>query len=393
MSIRDIDEMILPSWYQPSKAEIFQQHYTAHFIGNFFNPASFRSRQAAWAYHLPAILASTSTPAVQAATRAATMAFYGTVAEDIVVQTEACRWYVKGMAHQRNELEKTSSPTRVRDLDIASVLAPLMFSIFETIMMTSHTGWVQHMHAAIRVLEVLGPEACQEGFAHNLFKAVRVSAVYCADSWKSPPALESNEWCTIPFLIRSKTAYDLLDDISMQVPRCLILRHRFRDLKDSGKLREAEHLAPELESHVHEIDEDPVSTDAILLSSSQSRAEPRDATRNFTIRYKYSNTAHATTIARFNTLCLIALGAMRQLSSMTKYSDEITTHCDSILAAVQYHECAGAAHTGAISMLHPMIVAFHQAVSRKQRIAIRNALRAWGKPRGVDKFISLVPEA
>ncbi|KAL8949234.1 MAG: hypothetical protein Q9222_004642 [Ikaeria aurantiellina] len=408
MSIREIDEMTLPPWYQPSKADIFQQHYTAHFIGNFFNPASFRSRQAAWAYHLPAILASTSTPAVQASTRAATMAFYGTIAEDTVVKTEACRWCVKGMAHQRNELEKTSSPTRARDLDIASVLAPLMFSIFETIMMTSHTGWIQHMQAAIRVLEILGPEACQEGFAHSLFKAVRLSSVYCADYWKSPPAIESKDWCTIPFLIRGKTAHDLVDDISMQVPCCLILRHRYGEAISSGRIKDAEKIAPDLEAagqnmlnelntwweqHIHEIDEDPSNIGTILPSRSRTGTPNANATRNFIIRYSYNSTAHASTIARFNALCLIALGAMRQLSSMTEYGDEITTHGDSILAAVQYHERAGAAHTGAISMLHPMIMAFHQAVSRKQRMALRNALRVWGKPRGVGKFVSAVPEA
>ena len=175
--MQQIDTMTLPMWYQPSKADLFQQHFTAHFIGNFFNPASFAVRQNMWAFHLPAILASTTSPSVEYATRAATMAFYGTKAEDSAIKTEACRWYVKGMGYQRNELEKASSPNRTAQLDITSVLAPFMFSVFETIMMTSKSGWVQHMQAASKFLELLGPEACQEGLAWSLLRSVRLGVV------------------------------------------------------------------------------------------------------------------------------------------------------------------------------------------------------------------------
>ena len=105
------------------------------------------------------------------------MAFYGTKAEDDAVKTEACRWYVKGMGFQRKELEKASSPSHEHQLDITSVLAPLMFSIFESIMMTAKTGWVQHMHAACKFLEILGPEACQDGLAYNVLRSVRLGVV------------------------------------------------------------------------------------------------------------------------------------------------------------------------------------------------------------------------
>ena len=130
-----------------------------------------------WAYHLPAILASTNSSAVEYATKAATMAFYGTKAGDDAIKTEACRWYVKGLGYQRTELERASSPDRAQQLDITSVLAPLMFSIFETVMMTSHNGWVQHMQAASKFLELLGPEACQEGLAWSLLRSVRLGVV------------------------------------------------------------------------------------------------------------------------------------------------------------------------------------------------------------------------
>lgn len=177
LSLQEMGSIQLPLWYQPSKADLFQQHFTSHFISNFFNPASFLRKHNMWAYHLPAILASTTSPAVEHATRAATMAFYGTKAGDDSVKTEACRWYVKGLGLQRNELQKASSPGRGQQLDSTSVLAPLMFSIFETIMMTSKFGWVQHLHAACKFLEVIGPEACQDGLGYSLLRSVRLGVV------------------------------------------------------------------------------------------------------------------------------------------------------------------------------------------------------------------------
>lgn len=151
--------LALPTWYQPSKADIFQQHFTSHFIGNFFNPESFLAKQNGWAHHLPSVLSLVKSPAVEAAVRATTMAFYGIRSNDVAIKTEACRWYSKGLRFQRIELERASSAGQVHGLDVASALAPLLFSIFETFMVTNPFGWIQHMHAAVRFFEILGPDA------------------------------------------------------------------------------------------------------------------------------------------------------------------------------------------------------------------------------------------
>lgn len=176
-SIEDIRDMELPHWYQPSKEEIFQQHFTAHFIGNFFNPASFLTKLNLWIYHLPAIMCSDAPPAVHCAIRAATMAFYGTKVSDVSLQTEASRWYVRGLELQRKELEKLSSSQSTNQLDATALLAPLMFSIFETIIVTERKGWAQHLHAAARFLELLGPHGCKDGIANSLFRSVRMGLV------------------------------------------------------------------------------------------------------------------------------------------------------------------------------------------------------------------------
>lgn len=167
----------LPTCYQPSKADIFQQHFTSHFIGNFFNPESFLAKQNGWAHHLPSVLSLVKSPAVEAAVRATTMAFYGIRSNDVAIKTEACRWYSKGLRFQRIELERASSAGQVHGLDVASALAPLLFSIFETFMVTNPFGWIQHMRAAVRFFEILGPDACKDGLGYGLLRAVRLGAV------------------------------------------------------------------------------------------------------------------------------------------------------------------------------------------------------------------------
>lgn len=60
---------------------------------------------------------------------------------------------------------------------ITALLAPSMFSLFETVMVTKTTGWLQHLYAAWRILELVGPEACQDGVASALFRSIRIAIV------------------------------------------------------------------------------------------------------------------------------------------------------------------------------------------------------------------------
>lgn len=102
------------------------------------------------------------------------MAFYGTKTGDVSLQIEASKWYGKGLSQQRNELDQISNDSTNQELKITGLLAPLMFAMFETVMVTNANGWAQHLHAASRMLELLGPEACQDGVANSLFRTIRV---------------------------------------------------------------------------------------------------------------------------------------------------------------------------------------------------------------------------
>ena len=115
------------------------------------------------------------------------MAFYGTKASDLSLQTEASRWYVRGLGLQRTELEKVSSSQSTKQLDATALLAPLMFSMFETIMVTERLGWAQHLCAAARFLELLGPHACKDGIVNSLFRSIRAGLVSLLQSPCSGP--------------------------------------------------------------------------------------------------------------------------------------------------------------------------------------------------------------
>ena len=221
-------------------------------------------------------------------------------------------------------------------------------------------------------------------------------------SWKMPPLLASEEWCTVPFAISGKTAYDLLDDIFLQVPAAVILRTRWKGLVASGMDRDAEMLAPEVAAagrvllrkldawwneHIEEINNGSAHRHiSPPLSPSDPESSP-SPTSNFVVPKIFNDTFHAQTISKFNAICMAAFGMIRLVSTGVDFRKEITLHGESILSAYRYHERAGVAHTGAISMLHQLIVLYYQAVTRKQREAAKSALLTWGKPRGIGKFV------
>ena len=114
---------------------------------------------------------------------------------------------------------------------------------------------------------------------------------------------------------------------------------------------------------------------------------PKGPTSNFVIPQTFSDTYHASSVAKFNSICIIVFSVLRGMSNTPIHGAEITVHGDSILSATRYHERAGVAHTGSISMLHQLMVLYYQAVNKRQREAAKAAVIRWGKPRGVGRFV------
>jgi hypothetical protein len=166
----------LPSSYQPSRAAAFQQHFVSHLISSLRSALLYRTKLRSWAFELPTILASAG-PTTMYSIRAAAMAYYGILTSDESIQTDACRWYAMGLTCQRSFLQKCAIRRPVEMPTAGDICAPVMFSIFEVVVCTAPSGWIHHLSAAGRMLEMRGPENCRDGTAHMLFRTVRVSSV------------------------------------------------------------------------------------------------------------------------------------------------------------------------------------------------------------------------
>ncbi|KAL8690999.1 MAG: hypothetical protein Q9218_003675 [Villophora microphyllina] len=396
--------MELPDWYQPSKADIFQQHFTAYFICNWFNQSSFLTKLNLWVYHVPAITCSSPSLAVQYSIRAATMAFYGIKSGDVTLQTEASKWYGLGMAEQRTELEHLSAYPDEQQLSFTGLLAPLMFSMFETVMLTNPTGWAQHLQAASRMLEMMGPEACQDGVANSLFRSIRVGMIYIVMSWNTTPALASEPWCTIPYKHRPKTIIDILDDILFQFPACYVLRTRWRELTEAldaeaDVVQEefivmAQDLKSKLDwfwSHYGDHLTGNTTLDSSeFVSIFDALPLTNGSTATFSTPSSFRDTFSAQLTATYNAGCLLICGLLRSTTPMPdSYDEEINIHGQSILSIADYHEQSGPSHTGCISMIFPLRALIMEARSDDQWKAAQRAIVTWGKQRGVVKLCNL----
>ncbi len=164
------------------QATPYRQVIMQHFITAFFNPQSHEMRPNSWVYELPTLMSDHSSSALAYSVRAASMAHYGKRTGDMSMQMEACRWYDRGLEAQRLESERTELHLLTggnidQRLGVAAVSAPVMFSLFESMMTTSFVAWAQHLKAAAKMLEMRGAINCQSGLIHHVFRTVRIGAV------------------------------------------------------------------------------------------------------------------------------------------------------------------------------------------------------------------------
>jgi hypothetical protein len=132
---------------------------------------------------LPSIFAEYRlSPTCEYAYRAGTMAFYGKLTGDLVIQMEASRWYQKSLQVQITKLNRDSALEKCRPRSVEDILIPMMLCLFESSICTSMMGWVHHVGAGAKLLENIGPVACQTIPLHNIFLTLRLNSVRLAVS-------------------------------------------------------------------------------------------------------------------------------------------------------------------------------------------------------------------
>jgi len=167
--------------HQPSRAEAFSRLFVSHFIESFGNASE---QLPVWIDKIPEFLTSPVPAPVKHSIHAAAMAFYGIMTRNVSIQTEATRFYSNALRTQRYLLQHRTlltSNTRTRTIlpsvDM-TVCASIMMCHFELMASTTPYGWIHHIHAAARILEIRGPENCRLGLENDMFRAtVRIGIV------------------------------------------------------------------------------------------------------------------------------------------------------------------------------------------------------------------------
>lgn len=175
---------LIPSCYQPSRADPFEQLFFSHFFETHGRGLE-TIRACSWLSKIPMLLfTSFKSPAMKYSTRAACMAFYGALNGQIPIQVEARKTYLKALESQRFEMygrgedctTSTSTPAPMFASEEA-ICTSIMMSYFEMVTASSFWAWEKHLQAAASMLELRGPEQCQGPFVHQLFRTVRMMVV------------------------------------------------------------------------------------------------------------------------------------------------------------------------------------------------------------------------
>jgi hypothetical protein len=170
------DTLLIPSVFashQPNRADIFDHLFVSHFIESFgFKPPTSSRQPPTWLDALGPMILPPGHYLVKHSIRAASMYFYGTLAKDISIRTEACRWY--STALQGLQYLLSHKATHFTD-DV--ICATVMLTHFENLAGTSDGAWFHHVQGAAMMLETCGPEGCRDGFLHQLFRHLRLLTV------------------------------------------------------------------------------------------------------------------------------------------------------------------------------------------------------------------------
>lgn len=163
----------LPTYYQPSLADAFDQLFISHFIALNTGVRSYNA-ETPWVALLPGFSNSVKTPALKYSIRAASMALYAKVHQEPPILVDSYRWYGYSLQKQHRALAKLNGSTLPSQEECT---APLILGLYEVYAGTSPSTVFQHLAAAARILSMRGPRNCSSDEFLPLFIALRVSDV------------------------------------------------------------------------------------------------------------------------------------------------------------------------------------------------------------------------
>ncbi|KAL6713244.1 hypothetical protein ACLMJK_009365 [Lecanora helva] len=258
------------------------------------------------------------------------MAHYGKQTGNVSMQVEACRWYDKGLRSQLLDTQQTDiqimgGQNPEENISEAMIVAPVMFSLFESLMSTSFAAWSKHMLAAARMLEMRGPQGCQIGVIHLLFRRIRLA--------------------TIPSILPYSNQMRAGSSAATKNVKCMV--------------RQAVNLQTDQEDWVIQ------------------KVDP----------YGFRDAFVARNVAFYDAgiIVVLSLASEASTSGLTpSEANRIVIHCESIMSAVAYHEDLGPYSGSTTEMIFPLKTICRATPSAQQKQRAYLALARWGSSRGVD---------
>ncbi|KAJ5263429.1 hypothetical protein N7478_011034 [Penicillium angulare] len=201
----------LLSNYQPSRVEIFDQLFVSHFIDSFaFVKPNPGKQSSTWLDELAELIVSPTHNVAKYSIRSSSMFFYGFMTQNVAMQTEASRWYLKALQGLQNHLLKEKPSSFSGDM----ICAAVMLTHFESLAGTAPGAWFQHVRGASMMIATGGPESCRQGFLHDA-----ISALFRNEQHP----FSTDEWMSVPFELLPKGPFDELVDIFFSLLPCLAL--------------------------------------------------------------------------------------------------------------------------------------------------------------------------
>ncbi|KAK1252214.1 hypothetical protein MKX08_003401 [Trichoderma sp. CBMAI-0020] len=377
---------------QPSRANAFDQFFVSHFIDAFFGSARPslpipNGPSKIWLHELPGFLASPCPSPVQYSIRAASMLSYGTIAGDVSIKTEACRWYMRALQSLRHLLSLDDLGSSLYSPE-STVCAAVMLIHFETSAGTSPKAWLPHVNGAASLLEAQGPERCRDGFMHQIFRHLRLQTFVAAMADNRLHPFASLQWTTVPFENHPKLIFDNLVDVLFVVLKCLSTANHLI-ASDASNTREMQaelgSLIQDARLQIHEWRSEAIFYVSLKEDHSPSVSETEDVATSLDPRHfmlPYTDIPSAALVSLYDAANMIVLRLLHLVSpTASLYDARIQQHTQSILSAHEMisEKSSSEPGRGSIMMVQQLKIAALWSSSSQQRAAAVKTLQGFRK--------------
>lgn len=164
---------------EPSEAPLFEHSIISTFIESFavaprqVNPQSWTQYLSSWV----------SSPTAAWSIRATTLLFYGQKMNNEAFCREADKCYARALQVQQNCVRRHSQTSQnplktTRNVPTEQdICASLLLMYYELLKPTTIGSWMTHMRGTVGLLMLSGPEKCQQGSYHLMFRSLRLLMV------------------------------------------------------------------------------------------------------------------------------------------------------------------------------------------------------------------------